>query len=608
MAGMLKDIRYAVRQLRKAPGFALTAILTLAFGIGATTAIFSIVEGVLLRPLPFADPANLVAVGDLIDGAPLDGPSATAPELIAYAHDAMGFSSLGGYEQTEYEFSGAGDPAQISASRLGASTFPTLGVAPILGRTFTQKEEDTSQAVTVLSYGMWRSRFHGDEQILGKKILLDRKPYEVIGVMPREFEFPLVPGQLYRSELWVPLSLTPGEIAAGSSSWNYKIVGRLKPGVSAAVAQQQAQRVPEEIMRRFPELTNTVHLHAVVQALNEVTVAEARPLVRMLFLAVAVVLFIACANLAGLLLVRVIGRRREIAVRLALGASASAVLRQTMVETLTLSVAGGVLGLGLASVALRIGVSFLPETLPRVSSIGLDWQVVVFALLLALFTGVLCGLAPSLAASRTGINEGLKEGGRTGTVGGGHARLRSALVIVEVAVALVLLTSAGLLLRSFDKLRAVSLGYRTEGVLTAGFDLPRQQYSTQATVDAFNDTLLRKLQQLPGVQMAGITTQLPGSGQGNRMGFVPEGYAPPTGTTLNLAWPSQVLGNYFGAAGIPLLRGRIFTDVDNHLSSPRVIIVNRALAEHYWPGQDPIGKRIHIGVVSTPFALDDSGG
>jgi putative ABC transport system permease protein len=601
MAGMLKDIRYALRQLRKAPGFALTAILTLAFGIGATTAIFSIVEGVLLRPLPFADPANLVAVGDLIDGASLDGPSATAPELIAYAHDATGFSSLGGYQQTGYEFSGAGDPAQISASRLGASTFPTLGVAPILGRTFTQKEEDTNQAVTVLSYGMWRSRFHGDEQILGKKILLDRKPYEVIGVMPREFEFPLVPGQLNRSELWVPLSLTPGEIASGSSSWNYKMVGRLKPGVSAAAAQQQAQRVPDEIMRRFPELANTVHLHAVVQALNEATVAEARPLVRMLFLAVAVVLFIACANLAGLLLVRVIGRRREIAVRLALGASASAVLRQTMVETLTLSVAGGVLGLGLASVALRIGVSFLPETLPRVSSIGLDWQVVVFALLLALFTGVLCGLAPSLAASRTGINEGLKEGGRTGTVGGGHARLRSALVIVEVAVALVLLTCAGLLLRSFDKLRAVSLGYRTEGALTAGFDLPRQQYSTQATVDAFNELLLRKLQQLPGVQMAGITTQLPGSGQGNSMGFVPEGYAPPTGTALNLAWPSQILGNYFGAAGIPLLRGRIFTDVDNHLSSPPVIIVNRALAEHYWPGQDPIGKRIHIGVVSTPL-------
>jgi len=603
MPGLMQDVRYAVRQLRKSPGFALTAILTLAFGISAVTAIFSIVEGVLLRPLPFVDPAALVAVGDKIEGtegAGMDRPSVTAPELLAYASDTRGFSSMGGYQNTSYEFSGAGDPAQISGSRLTAGTFPTLGISPLMGRTFTPQEDTGKVQVAVISYGMWHGRFQADERILGQKILLDRKPYEIIGVMPREFEFPLVPGQLNRSELWVPMSLSQGEIAQGSSSWNYQIVGRLKPGITATAAQQDAQRVPEEIMRRFPEFSGSIRLHAVVQSLNEATVSQARPLVRILFLAVAVVLFIACANLAGLLLVRMIRRRREIAVRLALGASGAAILRQTLIETLTLSLCGGLLGLGVASIALRIGINFLPETLPRVSSIGLDWQVVLFALSLAVITGLLCGVAPALAAARTGVNEGLKEGGRTGSVGGSQARLRSVLVILEVAVALVLLTASGLLLRSFEKLRAVNMGFRTDHMLTASYGLPQQQYSTQGGVNAFNQLLLSKLQQLPGVQAAGITSILPGSGEGNSMGFVPEGYVSPKGTTLNLAWPSQVIGNYFSAAGIPLVRGRDFTEADRE-GSQLVVIVNRALAEQYWPGQDPIGKRIHIGVPSTPL-------
>jgi len=407
MNGLINDVRYALRQLRKSPGFALTAILTLAFGIAATTAIFSIVEGVLLRPLPFADPARLMTLGDLIEGADtISTPGATAAEILVYGRDTQSFSSMGAYQQTGYELSGVGDPAQINASRLTAGMFPTLGIPPLLGRAFNQQEDDGKQQVAVVSYQMWHSRFHGDQHILGQKILLDRKPYEIIGVMPRDFEFPLVPGQLNRSELWVPMSLTQGEIVQGAASWNFQMVARLRPGVTPAVAQQEVQRVPQEVMRSFPAMMKSVHLKAVVQPLDEATVAQARPLVRTLFLAVAVVLFIACANLAGLLLVRVIRRRREIAVRLALGASGAAVLRQTLVETLTLSLGGGLLGLALASLALRMGVSFLPETLPRINSIGLDWQVVAFALLLAVLTGVVCGVAPALAAARTSVNDG----------------------------------------------------------------------------------------------------------------------------------------------------------------------------------------------------------
>ena len=311
------DLRYALRQLRKSPGFALTAVLTLAFGIGATTAIFSIVEGVLLRPLPFADQARLVTLGDLLEGVHYDGdaPGVTAPGVRTYIRDTHAFSSLGGYQASTYELSGLGDPAQINAARLTASMFPVLGVSPLMGRVFTQQEDEGSQPVVVLSYQTWRSRFHGDASILGRKILLDRKPYEIIGVMPREFEFPLVPGQLNRSELWVPMSFTQAELIQGAGAWAYFMVGRLKPGVTPAQAQQDAAGAAQEIMRNFPPALSSRRIHPLVQPLDESTVAQARPLVRTLFLAVMVVLFIACANLAGLLLVRVIRRRREISVR-----------------------------------------------------------------------------------------------------------------------------------------------------------------------------------------------------------------------------------------------------------------------------------------------------
>ncbi len=596
MESFFQDLRHAQRQLRRSPGFTLTAVLTLAFGIGATTAIFSIVEGVLLRPLPFPDQARLVTLGDILEGVNYggDAPGVTAPGVRTYMRDTHAFSSLGGYTTSTYEFSGLGDPEQINAARLTATMFPVLGVAPLLGRAFTQQEDEGSQLVAVLSYQTWRSRFHGDAHILGRKILLDRKPYEVIGVMPREFEFPLTPGQLNRSELWVPMSFTQAELLQGAGAWSCYMVGRLKPGFTPAQAKHDASAAAQEIMRNFPPALSNRRIHPAVQPLDEITVAGARPLVRTLFLAVTVVLFIACANLAGLLLLRVIRRRREISVRLALGASGTAVLRQSLVEALLLSISGGLLGLALAWIALRVGVGFLPETLPRVSSIGLDWGVLAFAFGLAVFTGLLCGLIPAFAAARIEVNEALKEGGRTGTAGGGHARLRSALVVAELAVALVMLSASGLLLGSFEKMRSVGLGFRADHTLTAGFSLPRQQYSNQAAIDAFNLSLRSKLEQLPGVQAVGVTSMLPAAGVDSLGTFTPEGYVPPKGAGLNLAWIPQVMGNYFQAQGIPIIGGRDFTPADRD-GAPLVVIINRTLAEHYWPGQDPIGKRLHRG-------------
>lgn len=600
MGKLFRDTRLALRQLRKSPGFTLTAVLTLAFGIGASTGIFSIVEGVLLRPLPFPDPAKLVTLADTIEGVDYggDAPGVTAPGVRTYMRDTSAFSNLGGYQPSTYELSGIGDPAQINAARLTASVFPVLGVQPLLGRTFTPQEDDSRLQVTVISYAMWRSRFHGDAHVLGQKLLLDRKPYEIIGVMPRGFEFPLVPGQLNRSELWVPMSFTQDEVVQGTGGWSFYMVGRLKPGMTPALAQQDAGKAAQEIMRNFPRGLAQRRIHPLVEPLDKVTVAQAKPLIRTLFFAVMVVLFIACANLAGLLLVRVIQRRREIAVRLALGASGAAVLRQAFVETLLLSVTGGVLGLILAWVALRAGVSFLPETLPRVSSIGLDGGVVAFALGLAALTGLVCGLVPAFAAGRTGVNEALKEGGRTGTTGSGHARLRSALVIAELAVALVLLTASGLLLRSFEKMRSVNLGFRADHLLTASYNLPRAQYTTQAAIDSFNSILQSRLEQLPGVESVGVTTMLPAAGQDIRTTMTPEGYVPPQGAGLNLAWAPEVMGDYFRAAGIPILRGRAFSPADR-ADAPLVVIVNRTLAERYWPGQDPIGKRLHRGPIEA---------
>jgi predicted permease len=601
-----QDTRYTLRQLRRSPGFTVTAILMLALGIGATTAIFSIVEGVLLRPLPFPDPDRLVILGDVLEGshcASCAHSSVTAPDIRNYMRDTQSFSHLGGYRERLFELSGSGDPAAVKATRMSGEVFAALGVSPMLGRTFTQQEDEEGQQVAVLSYGMWRSRFYGDANVLGSKLLLYRKPYTVIGVMPRDFEFPLNPGHVNQSELWLPLSLQPEELAAGSAaSWNSRMVGRLKPGISAEQAQSDAQRVAQEMMRDYPAHMRRLRIHAVVTPLHEDTVEQARTLVRTLFFAVIVVLLIACANLAGLLLVRAIRRRREIAVRLALGAPTATLLRQAIVESMVLSVAGGAIGLALAALALRVGISLLPETLPRVNEIGLDWPVMLFALGLALLTGFLCGLAPAFAAIRTSVNDTLKEGGHTATSGSGHARLRSALVVAEIAVALTLLTTSGLLLRSFEKMREAKLGFRPDNTLAALYVLPRQQYRTQSAIDEFTRTLLNDVGQLPGVDAVGITSFLPAAGNSWSIPFTIEGYVPPKGAELNMAAMSLVEDDPFEALGIRVLRGRVFTESDN-AGSQLVAIVNRKMAERYWPGQDPIGKRLRRGLpeTSTPW-------
>src|SRR6185437_9760330 len=420
-----------------------------------------------------------------------------------------------------------------------------------------------------------------------------------IGVMPRNFEFPLVPGQLNKAQLWVPMSFTHDEVTVGAASWSFSMVGRLKTGISAVQAQDDAERVARETMKSYPAFMSSLRITAVVRSLQEDTVQQARPLIRTLFMAVIVVLLIACANLAGLLLIRALRRRREIAVRLALGAHASTLLGQAIMEGLVLSLTGGLLGLFLAANALQLGRTFLPDTLPLINQIGIDWKVAAFALALAVFTGLISSVAPAFAAIRTSVNPALREGGRTGTTGTSHARLRSALVVAEIAIATVLVVASGLLLRSFEKMRDVQLGFRPDHTLTAAYSLPQNQYSTQASVDEFNKALVTSLQQLPGAAAVGLSSLLPASGGSPNQAFVVQNYVPQKNEGLSLAWVSGVAGDYFHAMGIALRRGRTFTEADN-AHSQLVVIVNRKLAEHYWPGQDPLGKRIRWGMQETP--------
>ncbi len=592
MYALAQDVRFAFRQLRKAPGFTLTVVVTLALGIGATTAIFSLVEGILLRPLPFSDPERLVLLGDHIGNGP--NTPVTAREIGTYSHATSAFSSLGGYIATTYELSGSATPEEVNAARFTADVFPTLGVAPTLGRVFTKHEEDAHLPLAVISYALWTNRYHRDPHVLENTIVLDRKAYTIIGVMPRSFEFPVVDGRLAQAQLWVPMSLTADELSdQNAGSWGYQMVARLKDGVTLSQAAQDTDRVTKQVMRDFPAGMSAIHIHADVKLLREYAVADVRPLLRTLFVAVSVVLLIACVNVAGLLLVRAIRRRHEYAVRLSVGARSSVIIRESVFEGLLLSLAGGLLGLAFATTAIRTALYLLPESMPRIDSISMDAAVAAFALLLALTSGALCSLAPAFAALKTNLTESLKEGSRSGSGSSSHAWLRSILVVAEVAVALVLLTVSGAFLRSFQKMRAVDPGFRPEHVLVAGYQLPLEQYSTNASANSFNHSVVDRLSNKPGITAVGITNILPASGAITGATYTLEDQPVET-WKLKFSMFTITYGDYFRAMNIPLIDGRYFT-IDDRSDSPLVVIVNQSMAKHCWPDQHAIGKHIHVG-------------
>jgi predicted permease len=592
-----QDLRFAARVLRKSPGFTAVVVLTLAMGIGATTAIFSLVEGILLRSLPFRDAERLVLLGDHLGGRPAI--SVTAREIARYSSASEAFSSAGGYDTASFELSGGAVPEQIDAARLNSEMFPTLGAAPILGRIFTAHEEDAREPVAVISYALWTNRFHRDPQVIGSSMVLDRKPYTVIGVMPRDFEFPLGLGRLYQPQLWVPLSLTAEELSDERLGfWGYHMIARLKDGVTFPQAAQDADRVARQIMRDFPADMSAIHIQGDVRPLRETVVAEVRPMLRTLFMAVGVVLLIACVNVSSLLLVRAIRQRREYALRVAIGASPGRILRKSLMEGVLLSTVSGLLGLAFAAIAIRVALHLLPDSMPRINSISINPLVAGFALLVAVSTGVLCGLAPAFAAVRTNLIEGLKEGAQ----GGGsasHTWLRSALVVSEVAVALVLVTVSGAFLRSLQKMQAVDPGFRADHALAASFQLPLNQYPSAAAATNFNRVVVEQLSRKPAVTAVAISNAVPAYNVFPKTAFTVEGVSAEH-WTLKFAAFTSVYGDYFSAMGIPVLEGRNFT-VHDDSNAPLVVIVNQAMAADCWPGQNPIGKRMHVGNPRSPL-------
>jgi putative ABC transport system permease protein len=590
MAGLANDLRLTFRRFRKNPGFTLAIVLTLALGIGATTAIFSLVEGVLLRPLPFKDPDRLVVLGEHLGGRP--GMSVRATEIATYTRATQAFSSLGAYITTSFELSGGQRPEEIDAARLNSAAFATLGIQPALGRVFSAADESARQSFAVISYSLWTDRFHRDPGVIGARLVLDRTSYQVIGVMPRNFEFPLSLGTLAGTQVWVPLSLTPDELSDQNSGFfGYQMIARLKDGVSVQQGAQDADRVAHQIMSELPPAMSAIKFQGDVRLLRETVIADSRPILRTLFMAALIALLVACVNVSGLLLVRAIRERREYAVRVAIGASSNRIIRESVVEGMLLSVCAGLLGLVFAAIAVRVALHYLPASLPRVSSISIDPLVAGFALLVAVATGILCSLAPAFAALRTNLIATLKEGAQAGSAS--HTWLRSAFVVSEVAIALILLTVSGMFLRSLQKMLAVDPGFRADHALVAQFQLPLQQYPTDTSVSTFNRAVVDQLSSKPGVSAVAISNAVAVSDSFPQSAYTIEGVSVDQ-WKLKFAAFTSVYGNYFGAMGIPLIDGRTF-DAHDDANAPLVVVVSQSMARDCWPGQSPLGKRMHVG-------------
>jgi len=592
LADLLHDLRYAARLQRKNPGFTIVAVIALALGIGANTAIFSVVNTVLLRPLSYKDPERLVMVWEdaTRHGYPRDTPAAA--NYIDWRDQNQVFEGMAAIADTSFNFTGAGDPERLEGRRVSANLFPLLGVEPQIGRVFTAAEDQPgAQRVVLLSYGLWQRRFGGDPGIVGKALTLNGESYTVVGVMPARFQFPSSD-----DEAWVPIAFTQQEAASRGRHY-LEVLARLKPGVTLAQAQSEMTTIAARLQQQYPQ--NNADLGATVQPLQEHVVGDIRPALLILLGAVGLVLLIACANVANLLLARAAVRQKEIAVRVALGARRGRLIRQFLTESVLLSTLGGIVGLAIAYGGLILLKAFIPENISQAREISIDLKVLGFTFLISVLTGLIFGLAPAIQAARFNQIETLKEGGRDAATGGSGKRLRSLLVMAEVAISLVLLIGAGLLINSFLRLRNVDPGFRADNLLTMKVVLPEPKYEELERRSTFYTDVIRRVESVAGVRSAAVTTNLPLYRQGNSISIVIEGRpAPPPGQEL-IVVTRVISPGYFDTMSIPLLKGRPLTDQDTS-TSPSVIVISETMARRFWPGEEAIGKRIAPGRVRSP--------
>ncbi|HEU0180069.1 MAG TPA: ABC transporter permease [Blastocatellia bacterium] len=575
-----QDLRFGLRQLLGKPGFTAIAIMSLALGIGANTAIFSLVDAVLLRPLPFHDPDRLVVVWE--DAAKIGFPRNTpAPANYAdWKAQNQVFEDMAALNYRAYNLTDDGEPEKIDAQAVTANFFPLLGVKPVLGRAFTREEDkpDGNKAA-LISYGLWQRRFGGDPALVGKEILLNDRKHTVIGVMPPGFQF-----LSKETSLWVPMAFSPQELTNRGSHY-LTVVARMKPEVKLQQARADIAAITQRINRDHP--TPGFELGSVVISLREQLAGDVRPALIVLLVAVGFVLLIACANIANLLLSRGSSRYREIAVRSALGAGRNRIVRQLLTESLLLAVAGGVFGLLFAWLSFSFLKQIIPNAMELNAGVRIDAKVFSFTLLLSLLTGIIFGLAPALQAAKVDLNEALKQGGGRAGMSAGHRRLRSALVVIEVALALILLVGAGLLIRAFLRLRALDIGVKSENVLTLRTTLPRNKYGELPKRDAFYRQTLERVRALPGVVSAGYTTAVPLTWKGGTNGFTIEGREEGPGQD---AQSRQISTGYMETMGVKLRQGRFFDDHDDAQAQP-VAIINETMARQFWPDENALDKR-----------------
>jgi predicted permease len=589
-----QHLRFAVRLLSKNPSFTSIAVLTLALGIGATTAMFSVVNGVLLSPFPFADPDRLFTIKESI---PKIGPTpmtVPAPDVLTYQRETKSFTDVAGYNESTYNLTGQGEPRKVQGARVTSNVLSVLGVAPMLGRNFTADEDQIgNERVVILSYQMWRSLFASDPNILGKSITLNHQPHTVVGVMSKNFVFP-IETQLDASELWVPLAFTEKERKSVGDNFGYHIIARLKPGVTLKQAQADVERVAQIIREGYPAAVKSqFEVHGVVIGLREAALGDYhRPMLIML-LAVVFVLLIAIANVANLLLTKGASRQRELSVRIAIGATGRNIITQLFTESVLLGLLGGALGLVLAILGTQALLTAVPANIPRLRSVGMDWRVFLFAFATSVVSGIVFGAAPAMFALRVNVNDGLKEGGRSMMSGPQHRYVRTGFVVAQFSLALMLLVGAGLLIRSFQRVLQVDPGFQTTNIVSGAISLPETQYKEHSQKRAFDLELMHRLEATPGVESTGAGTDLPLESGWLKI-FSVDGQVPPPGAGLNVDSHTVVLGNYFQTLGIPLIRGRFFNDTDRK-NSTRVVIVNKTLADRYFRGEDPIGHRIKWG-------------
>jgi len=588
-----QDIRYGVRMLLKAPSISIVATIALALGIGANTAIFSVVNAVLLRPLPFPNSESLMNVWETDSTRGYVRGSASYPNFVDWRDQSHSFEHMASYHNNDFILTGRGESARLQGAVVNADLFPLLGASPLIGRGFLPSEDNPGDTgrVVVLSQQLFQQRFNSDPNIVNQSMVLDGKTYTIIGVMPAAFQFPV---QNDPVELWTTVAVDrEGEdpITEERGAHYMNVIARLKPGVPREQAQAEMTAISARLEQQYPD--KDLHKSTRLEPTLEALVGDVRPALLILLGAVGFVLLIACANVANLLLARAMTRHKEMAIRSALGASRMRVIRQLLTESVILSLVGGALGLVLAIWWSDLLVALGKENIPRALQVGLDWRVLGFTLLVSVLTGVVFGLVPAIHSSKTELTESLKEGGRSGSEGARRNFIRSVLVVGELAIAVVLLVGAGLLMQSLWRLRNVSPGFESQNLLTFVVGIPEVKYPTEKQ-EPFYRELVRRVESLPGVRSASSIIPLPLTGDSFVISFETEGRPVEKGNQPSADFFAIEEG-YFKTLGVSMLQGREFTERDNK-TAPPVIIVNQAFAKKFFPGEDPIGKRIKPGI------------